>query len=117
MHAEIIAEDKGLRQLSKTACDFVPRGLSLRVSRRETGGISNVHPCYYWLSLSAYAASKPILSPNDQVQLVCEEVTQRDVGECREMAKNAGPMPNQGKSGQVAAPATGGLRSDLQLGQ
>ena len=33
------------------------------------------------------------------------------------MAKNAGPMPNQGKSGQVAAPATGGLRSDLQLGQ
>ena len=60
------------------------------------------------LFLSACAVPKLILSPNAHVQLVCEEVTQRDVGECREMAKSAGPMPSQGKSWQIAGNTAAG---------
>ena len=55
------------------------------------------------------AAPKPILYPNAHLKQVGEEVANRDIDECREMAKDAGAKPSQGKSGQVAgSTATGG---------
>jgi hypothetical protein len=55
------------------------------------------------------AAPKPILYPNAHLQQVGEEGANRDIDECREMAKDAGAKPSQGKSGQVAgSTATGG---------
>jgi hypothetical protein len=54
------------------------------------------------------AAPKPILYPNAHLQEVGEEVAGRDIDECREMAKEAGATPSQGKSGQVAGSTAGG---------
>lgn len=55
------------------------------------------------------AASKPILYPNAHLQQVGKEVADRDINECREMAKDAGAIASQGKSGQVAgSTAVGG---------
>jgi hypothetical protein len=52
---------------------------------------------------------KPILYPNAHLQQVGEEVADRDIDECREMAKDAGATASQGKSGQVAgSTAVGG---------
>src|SRR5207245_8168234 len=54
------------------------------------------------LLVAGCAASKAILYPNPHLQQVGEEVADRDIDECREMAKDAGAKPSQGKSGQVA---------------
>jgi hypothetical protein len=55
------------------------------------------------------AAPKPILYPNAHLQEVGEEVADRDIDECRELAKDAGATASQGKSGQVAgSTAVGG---------
>jgi hypothetical protein len=54
------------------------------------------------------AAPKPILYPNAHLKQVGEEVANRDVDECREMAKDAGAKPSQGKTGQVAGSTTTG---------
>jgi hypothetical protein len=53
-------------------------------------------------------APKPILYPNAHLQEVGEEVANRDIGECRQMAKDAGATESQGKSGQVAGSTTAG---------
>jgi len=61
------------------------------------------------LLVAGCAASKPILYPNAHLQQVGEEVADREIDECREMAKNAGATPSPGKSGQVAgSTAVGG---------
>ena len=55
------------------------------------------------------AAPKPILYPNAHLQEVGEEAADRDIDECRELAKDAGATASQGKSGQVAgSTAVGG---------
>jgi len=54
------------------------------------------------LLVSGCAAPKPILYPNAHSQQVGKEVADRDIDECREMAKDAGATASQGKSGQVA---------------
>ena len=46
--------------------------------------------------LSACAMPKLILYPNAHLQQVGEEVADRDIDECHEMAKHAGATPSQG---------------------
>jgi len=53
-------------------------------------------------------APRPILYPNAHLREVGEEVADRDIDECREMAKEAGATPSQGKSGQVAGGTVAG---------
>ena len=54
------------------------------------------------------AAPKPILYPNAHLQEVGEGAVDRDIDECREMAKDAGATASQGKSGQVAGSTAAG---------
>ena len=54
------------------------------------------------------AAPRPILYPNAHSQQVGKVVEDGDIDECREMAKDAGATPSQGKSGQVAGSTTAG---------
>ncbi len=60
------------------------------------------------LLVAGCAAPKPILYPNAHSQQVGKEVADRDIDECREMAKDAGATASQGKSGQVAGSTTAG---------
>ena len=60
------------------------------------------------LLVAGCAAPRPILYPNAHSQQVGKEVADRDIDECREMAKDAGATANQGKSGQVAGSTTAG---------
>jgi hypothetical protein len=45
---------------------------------------------------------KPILYPNPHLQTVGKEAADRDIAECRTVAKEAGSSPGHGKAGQVA---------------
>jgi uncharacterized protein YcfJ len=60
------------------------------------------------LLVAGCAAPKPILYPNAHSQQVGKEVADRDIDECREMAKDAGATASQGKSEQVAGSTTAG---------
>jgi uncharacterized protein YcfJ len=60
------------------------------------------------LLVAGCAAPKPILYPNAHFQQVGEEMADRDIDECREIAKDAGATTSQGKSGQVAGNTAGG---------
>ena len=60
------------------------------------------------LLVAGCAAPKPILYPNAHLQQVGKEVADRDIDECREMAKEAGATPSQGKTGQVAGSTAAG---------
>ena len=60
------------------------------------------------LLIAGCAASKPIRYPNAHLQEVGKEVAERDVDECREMAKDAGATASQGKSGQIAGSTVAG---------
>ena len=51
---------------------------------------------------------KPIMYPNAHYREVGEEVADRDVEECSQMAKEAGASSNQGKTGQVAGNTAAG---------
>jgi Glycine-zipper domain len=53
-------------------------------------------------------APKPILYPNQHYQEVGQEVAQRDIEDCSQMAKDAGATPSRGKTGQVAGSTAGG---------
>jgi hypothetical protein len=53
-------------------------------------------------------APKPILYPNAHYTDVGKEGADRDIEECRAMAKDAGATPSQGKTGQVAGSTAGG---------
>jgi uncharacterized protein YcfJ len=57
---------------------------------------------------TACAAPKPVLYPNSHYQRAGAEVADRDIDECREMAKDAGATASQGKSGQVAGSTAAG---------
>jgi uncharacterized protein YcfJ len=54
------------------------------------------------------AAPKPILYPNAHLKEVGEDVAERDIDECREMAKDAGATASRSKSGQVAGGTAAG---------
>ena len=58
--------------------------------------------------VAGYAAPKPSLYPNAHLQQVGKEVVDRDIDECRAMAKDAGATASQGKSGQVASNTAAG---------
>ena len=60
------------------------------------------------LLVAGCAAPKPILYPNTHLREVGEEVADRDIDECREMAKDAGATASQAKSGQVAGSTAAG---------
>lgn len=60
------------------------------------------------LLVAGCAAPKPILYPNAHLHEVGEEAADRDIAECREMAKEAGATASQGKGGQVAGSTTAG---------
>jgi len=60
------------------------------------------------LLVAGCAAPKPILYPNAHSQQVGKEMADRDIDECREMAKDAGATASQGKSVQVAGSTTAG---------
>ena len=60
------------------------------------------------LLVAGCAASKPILYPNAHLQEVGKEAAERDINECREIAKDAGATASQGKSGQVAGSTAAG---------
>ena len=60
------------------------------------------------LLVAGCAAPKPILYPNAHLQQVGKEVADRDIDECRVMAKDAGAIASQGKSGQVAGSTAAG---------
>jgi len=60
------------------------------------------------LFVAGCAVPKPILYPNDHLQQVGKEVADRDIDECREMAKDAGATASKGKSGQVAGSTAAG---------
>ncbi len=54
------------------------------------------------LGLLGCSGPRPILYPNAHLETVGQEAAERDVDECRELAKAAGARPASGKSGQVA---------------
>ena len=56
----------------------------------------------------ASCAPKPILYPNQYYKEVGQDVAERDIDECTQMAKDAGATPSQGKTGQVAGSTAGG---------
>jgi Glycine-zipper domain len=56
----------------------------------------------------ASCAPKPILYPNQHYKEVGQDVAERDIDECTQMAKDAGATPSQGKTGQVAGSTAGG---------
>lgn len=58
--------------------------------------------------LFAACAPKPILYPNAHYKEVGEDVAERDIEECREMAREAGATPSQGKTEQVAGSTAAG---------
>lgn len=60
------------------------------------------------LLVAGCAAPKPIFYPNAHLREVGEEAADRDIDECREMAKEAGATASQGKGGQVAGSTTAG---------
>ena len=88
------------------------RSPSSRVDGCQVGAVI-VRSCGFLLIMllvTGCAASKPILYPNAHLQEVGKEVVERDIDECREMAKDAGATASQGKSGQVAgSTAVGGV--------
>ncbi len=57
---------------------------------------------------TAACAPQPILYPNAHLKEVGEDTAQRDSEECRDMAKEAGATPSQGKTGQVAGRTAAG---------
>jgi len=63
-----------------------------------------------WLvaALIAACSPKPILYPNAHYQEVGEAAAQQDIEECKDMAKDAGAKPSQGKAGQMAGGTTAG---------
>lgn len=87
------------------------RSSSSRVDGCQVGAVM-VRSCgllLIMLLVTGCATSKPILYPNAHLQEVGKEVAEREVDECRDMAKDAGATASQGKSGQVAgSTAVGG---------
>jgi hypothetical protein len=63
---------------------------------------------YHHVSCRGLCAPKPSLYPNGHLQQVGKEVADRDIDECRAMAKDAGATASQGKSGQVASNTAAG---------
>ena len=61
--------------------------------------------CLLAVGLVSCAAPKPILYPNQHYKEVGQEVAERDIDDCSQMAKDAGATQSQGKAGHKL-PAT-----------
>ncbi|MEP6957341.1 MAG: glycine zipper family protein [Nitrospirota bacterium] len=70
--------------------------------------VRSYSPLIIMLLVAGCAAPKPILYPNAHFKEVGEEMADRDIDDCREVAKDAGATTSQGKSGQVAGSTAGG---------
>jgi hypothetical protein len=66
--------------------------------------------CVLWLLIAVIVACspKPILYPNAHYREVGEAAAEQDIEECKDMAKDAGATPSQGKTGQVAGGTVAG---------
>ena len=64
--------------------------------------------CLLAVGLVSCAAPKPILYPNQHYKEVGQEVAERDIDDCSQMAKDAGATQSQGKAGQVAGNTAAG---------
>lgn len=60
------------------------------------------------MALVGCSSPKPILYPNGHYRQVGPEAAERDIEECKELAKEAGATPSQGKAGQVAGSMVAG---------
>jgi len=60
------------------------------------------------MALVGCANPKPILYPNAHYRQVGPEAAERDIEECKELAKGAGATPSQGKAGQMAGSTVAG---------
>ena len=59
--------------------------------------------CVVWLSwLAGCAGPSPVLYPNEHFKNVGDDMAERDVESCRDMAKEAGAKEDTSQSGQVA---------------
>ncbi len=58
--------------------------------------------------VTAACSPKPILYPNAHYKEVGEATAEQDIEECKDMAKDAGAKPSQGKTGQVAGGTAAG---------
>src|SRR5262249_60311663 len=58
--------------------------------------------------VAAACSPKPILYPNAHYKEVGEATAEQDIEECKDMAKDAGAKPSQGKTGQVAGGTAAG---------
>lgn len=68
----------------------------------------NVKAIMLMAALFVSCSPKPIMYPNAHYREVGEEVADRDVEECTQMAKEAGASSNQGKTAQVAGNTAAG---------
>ena len=64
--------------------------------------------CWLMVVLIAACSPKPILYPNAHFREVGEAVAEQDIETCKDMAKDAGAKPSQGKTGQVAGGTAAG---------
>jgi hypothetical protein len=64
--------------------------------------------------LACAAAKRPILSPNEDLQDMTTEAVQRDIDECLQLAKEAGPGTTRGK--QIATQTIGGAAAAAASG-
>ena len=60
------------------------------------------------IGLASCAAPQPILYPNQHYKEAGQEVAERDIDDCSQMAKDAGATQSQGKTGQVAGNTAAG---------
>ncbi|MGQ0809731.1 MAG: glycine zipper family protein [Nitrospiraceae bacterium] len=58
--------------------------------------------------IAGCSGPKPILYPNTHYQQVGLETAESDIAACKELAKESGATPSQGKGGQVAGSTAGG---------
>ena len=70
--------------------------------------MTRVAPVFFLTVCLVSCAPKLILYPNQHYKDVGQEAAERDIGECTQMAKDAGATPSQGKTGQVAGSTAGG---------
>ena len=59
--------------------------------------------CLLAVGLVSCAAPKPILYPNQHYKEVGQEVAERDIDDCSQMAKDAGATQSQGKRAKLPA--------------
>jgi hypothetical protein len=60
------------------------------------------------LGMIGCSGPKPILYPNDHYKQVGPDAAERDIADCRQLAKEAGAKPEHGKAASAAGNVAGG---------